>query len=463
MQKRGMTLIEVIVSMALISIIGVAMISVIANISKNFSAHAISIQAINTAKSKLERTTNLTIGEAIDDEFVNNDPSITRDVEKKVTVLGKDVDVTYIEVAIENSTGYGDEGESLFIYDTDRAIPIKPPEPEVGDLYLEASPYWDSNRNGTFEDGIDTVIPELQSNYSSAHVVEYTHTGASGNLVYPKGDVHYEMMGTIDVGATNNIVFQEGANLSIAGMEDILGSPFKCKDFTMTNATLLSTIPRTGAAGTGSDAYKSFPRYDTKIQAIGDILIDGSKVVGYNRIDFGVYTTDSNITTESATFKNGSIIRSVVTDKTAQYENSNGILVHAKNITLLGLPDKPTVFDTNCAVIPGKRPGQINTSSYPTGYNIWFHSLQKIQFGDKTQNATDSYVRFVSLYHTDYPEMNNTASLRMWTSATGYKHAIDSIDTTKSVPIITWGGSSILAIDQAKKPFFRQSASYVYP
>lgn len=349
MQKKGMTLIEVVISVTLIGIILVTVATIIAALTKDLTINGERIEDFNVSKGKLERTANFIVGDDEGDAFVNEDDSITRQI-KWVDVLGSRVETTYIEVKIEDVSG-NDTGEIFYIYDTPRALPIEigtDGEPENAD----ADPFWDFNSDGIFNED-DYVIEQLSSS-NNRGVINYTNTADEGTLVFRKGDVYFTELEYIDIGE-NNIVFNEGANLTIAKMTDE-NSTIICKDFTMTNATFEVTSSSTGTS----------PR----IEPTGNVKIDSSGIYAFGTIYIGQNSfNDGSITTESIEIINGSTISS---------ENS-GVKLQAKNITAKGTNDKITQIKTSNKI------GEVN--------EIWFKA-DNITYGDISQNKTDSYVHF---------------------------------------------------------------------
>lgn len=350
MKKSGMTLVEIIVSLALTSIIVVSIITTITALTKGLNANAGSILANNEAKGKLEIATN-------DHEFT--DANVTIQENRPVNVLGKEVNTTYITSIIEDPTGFGGEQEYYFIYDTDRSLPTSVDEPE-DNIVLE--PFWDYNRDGILN-GEDYTVNILSSTYSGVHT--YTNMIETGNLVFRQGEVYYNQMSNINIGSENDIVFQEGARLTIADIT--MNNKISCRNFIMNDAQIMVTEHLLGKSGM------------LNIYAYEDIILNNSAIYSFYRILLGANAENESgeLVTKNIKIENGSIVSS----------ERSGVSISADEVILTGNADNITQIRTSRESESGRTD------------RIQIHANQ-IQFGDKEINSSKSYVEFSS-YETD--------------------------------------------------------------
>lgn len=154
--RKGLTLIEVIVTMAILVIIIATIPQIFSSTIININRNGDDINSINSAKTEL--------GQAIANEDYTSD-IITKNT-KSVDVLGTNVEVQYVESKIE---AYSDD--SFFVY-----VPPTMPDTIV-DIYSEEI-FEDKNYNGIYEEGIDVLVPDNDLNY----FIDSTISGR-GNLV----------------------------------------------------------------------------------------------------------------------------------------------------------------------------------------------------------------------------------------------------------------------------------------
>lgn len=350
MKKSGMTLVEIVISLALTSIIVVFIITTVSALTKGLNANATSILASNEAKGKLEIATN-------DHEF--EDDSVIIQKNRPVNVLGKDVNTTYIMSTIENPTGFGGEQEYYFVYDTDRALPASVDEPEDN---IVQEPFWDYNRDGILN-GEDYTVNILSSTYTGVHT--YTNMMETGNLVFREGEVYYNQMSNINVGSENDIVFQDGARLTIADIT--INNKISCRNFIMNNAQIMVTEHLLGKSGM------------INIYAYEDIILNNSEIYSFYRILLGANAENESgaLVTQNIKIENGSVISS----------ERSGISISADKVILTGTSDNITQIRTSRESESGRTDRiQIHTN--------------EIQFGDTEVDASKSYVEFSS-YETD--------------------------------------------------------------
>lgn len=93
MKKKGETLIEIILSICILSIVITGVLVIFTNTGTKVGANAIAIQQISEAKTKINSI--ISDDEILDGEYDN----VTKTT---INVLGSDVPVYYIEENIEN-------------------------------------------------------------------------------------------------------------------------------------------------------------------------------------------------------------------------------------------------------------------------------------------------------------------------------------------------------------------------
>lgn len=102
-----MTIIEVVASLAIISVIFVSMAGVVALTFKNLNANGIAVNSVNKAKYNLDIA-------LMDPTSAESISEVTIDSNATVNVLGTDVDVAFIKSDIEDVTGYGNASTEYF-------------------------------------------------------------------------------------------------------------------------------------------------------------------------------------------------------------------------------------------------------------------------------------------------------------------------------------------------------------
>ncbi len=208
MKRKGFTLIEMIISLALLSILFLSMMSIFGSTAKNVSINAEDINTANWAKSEL----NL----AIKDKNYLGENTQLENADKVVKVLGTDVTVRYINSPLQNGTS-----AAYSIYVTDGVKIITNPEPPVGppgtlspgpDENFKTSTsdtgiFFDFDKNGVFDkDTSDTYISKDSLNnfdyFGTANVV------VSGPVDMKVGNDS----AVIDMNMSNQLIFNPGGS-----------------------------------------------------------------------------------------------------------------------------------------------------------------------------------------------------------------------------------------------------------
>lgn len=191
MKRSGLTLIEIIVSLAVFSILLIGVVSIFGSASLNIGANGVSINSINDAKSELDIA-------IYTPDYIGVDNTVSETLET-VDVLGTPVEVRKISSVIQDVTGHGNSSyeSSLFTY----ALPV------VGeDDGFEA--FIDRNGNEIF-DNTDVNISgsEMKSGYTYL---------APGNLVL-RPTTAYLPTYDINININGDVIIKNGATVQTTG------------------------------------------------------------------------------------------------------------------------------------------------------------------------------------------------------------------------------------------------------
>lgn len=193
MKRNGYTLIEIVISLAIFSVIVISISSIMTSTIFNIEANGKAINSVNEARTEL----NIAMDTP---SYYGKEGTVTQ-TETTVDVLGTDVPVRYIESEIIDITGRGvDTDIKLFVY----CLPVDNSDNGT-------SAYIDTNYNGVF-DGFDksVSVDELKRGF--------TYLG-NGNLVLRPITYTFDYDAKIkikdDVKIENGAVFETSKNLDI--------------------------------------------------------------------------------------------------------------------------------------------------------------------------------------------------------------------------------------------------------
>ncbi len=216
MKRKGFTLIEMIISLGLLSILFLSIMGIFGQVTKNIGANAQDINNANLAKTEL----NL----AIQDKNYLGANSQLENTEKTVNVLGTDVTVRYINSPVENGTN---GSYSIYVTDGVRVIidpkpPVDPdpenPTPDPEDKYEqdgESNLFFDFDGDGKFDEGSE----ESYIKEDSLNDLEYT---GDADIVV-NGDID-RGRNDINIDTINKIVINPGCGLETDGSMNLSGS-----------------------------------------------------------------------------------------------------------------------------------------------------------------------------------------------------------------------------------------------
>ncbi len=202
MKRKGLTLIELIVSLALLSIILMSTVTIFGRTSLNIGRNGVDINSVNLAKSEVD--------------FALNNPEYTgtnNQVENNLTtisVLGTDVPVRYISSPMTN-----DADIKFFVYTMEEGSVVDPDGGDGGDPPPVISPnetpvYLDNNNNRVFDEGTDEYL-DVDS------LGNFRYTGSADLIV----DGYAEVEGDISVKTKNDFVIMPDGKLTSGGEIDL--------------------------------------------------------------------------------------------------------------------------------------------------------------------------------------------------------------------------------------------------
>lgn len=402
MKKRGISLIEVIVSIFLISILAVSVSGIIAISYKNINANGRSINNINAAKTQLDI--------AMFEEINEPPPGVVNAIDERTyaDLGGAMVKTRYITSTIFDATGQDTSGipNSEFLYVFDYTLTEGLTEPKnVPDVYL------DYNKNGLFDEGKDQAVPLENFGHKEKALEKLYNVPSNANLVF-NGDVYIESNYSQyednynDVGVYNivrnclliltinapnsDVIFKDGSKFVCNG-----GVQIYAKNITATNSQISS--PRfwtygnmsnfVGYTGLGYSVINKAPNiYGSSsyvsicFYASNDIILDNSKISAPILILAGL----NNIKAI-----NGSDLVSTGWDGFSGF-----MYIDSKNVLLSGNRNNPT---TLTIPLDSYNIRYVSINAF-IGYLDSSSERTYIQLGDKSRGGsyeTNSYVKFI--------------------------------------------------------------------
>lgn len=206
MKRKGLTLIEIVLSIALISIILTSLAGIVVITYRNIGANGEAIKSINQAKGEMDiaiLTKSYTGAFPYTDSTGNTVNNVVSTVEK-VDVLGTEIETRFITSEILDYTGYGlDTSDSAT---TPRQYFMYYQVDEV--INSATLPFIDTNKDGLCTD-VDKVvtIDELENNF--------TYLG-NGNLVFRESLIDLGAIST-NIKIKDDVIFSDLSELTTTG------------------------------------------------------------------------------------------------------------------------------------------------------------------------------------------------------------------------------------------------------
>lgn len=415
MKKNGMSLIEVTVSIALITILAVSVAGIIALSYDNVSANGISINSLNDAKASLDITMS-------NKEATFSPPVgvVVANDERTYANLNATIKMRYVTSEILDPTGKGVASNEIIYAFQDINIPLE----TTPDVYL------DKNLDGIFTTGIDEeVILSRLGHMGSADNATFT-VPSGQNLIF-NGSVYLESnrnnYGVISnyqkncllkliINATNSdVIFKENSKLVCNG-----GVTINAKNIIMKNSQISSPRQWTYAWN-----FNISPDYIWNVGTVYaipakatyvSIILNASKKLVIDCSDVsGPYIKLTG--SDRLEIINGSDITMTGHD-THNYQYRANLLIDSSDILIYGNKDNPTLIS-----MP-EDGGDLSSDDlyytqeyYYVMFNYLRNSSYKIQIGDKSRGGiytTKSYVQFVRARTSGTAIANQLGALTHW-------------------------------------------------
>ncbi len=265
--RKGLTLMEVIVAMAILTVLLATVPQVYARTIKNIGQNGNDINTINSAKTEL----NVAISNPT---YTGNNTTPTVTQEKvTVKVLGTDVNVRYIKSAIGELT-FGDPESSFFMY-VPESLALSGGGGDVIDevddeLVLDSMIFMDKNKDGLFTAGVDENVV---LNDTNGH---YTYNG-EGNLVIGES---YTVNYPIKIDVTDKVLIGKDVYFGGRGASQVDCGALVLKEgstFRSENGSI--KIVATEKIELGKNATISNANGNFEINTTGNLLLgEGAKI-----------------------------------------------------------------------------------------------------------------------------------------------------------------------------------------
>lgn len=417
MKKNGMSLIEVTVSIALITILAVSVAGIIALSYSNVSANGISINSLNDAKANLDITMS-------NKEATFSPPGgvVVANDERTYANLNATVKTRYITSEILDPTGKGVASNEIIYAFQDTTIPLE----TAPDVYL------DKDLDGIFTADIDEeVILSRLGHMGSADNATFT-VPSGQNLIF-NGSVYLESNRSnvgvgnyykncllkLTINATNSdVIFNENSKLVCNG-----GVTINAKNIIMKNSQI--STPRQWTYGWNFNIFVDYLWNSNDLYNISanatyvSIILNASKKLVIDCSDVsGPYIKLKGA--DRLEIINGSDITMTGHDSNT-YQNRVNLLIDSSDILIYGNKDNPTLIS-----MPEEGGNTLSDDYYykQEYYYVIFNYLRnssyKIQIGDKSRGGvyrTKSYVQFVRARTTSSALTDQLAGLTHWEAA----------------------------------------------